>query len=183
LCLENFNEAERAAFLNYVGGIQCILQAGETLYFPAAAWHYVDYLTDGLSIAIRFGRNRYTQFLADKLHPSSLLQRLLARMQTDEIVQVHYRTVFDLLKKAYNQPANSVIDKLNQMQNAYQEIWEMVQGDRDPIYQIAITPELEQSMYNLDAYQYRQFLKPSVLNGWSWLPTHETLQHTAITDD
>ena len=169
ICLQHFDDAERDAFLDYVGGVQCVLEAGETLYFPAASWHYVDYLTDGLSLALRFGRNAYTQFLAEKLHPDSLVQRIIARFQTSEIVRAHYQEIFDMLVQAYRQQANSISEKQQQIQTALKQAWQNIESTPDKIYQIPVTPALELSMRKLDTRYYHQFNQIAILNGWQWL--------------
>lgn len=167
-CLEHFDDAERNAFLDYVGGVQCILEAGETLYFPAASWHYVDYLTDGLSVALRFGRNAYTQFLAEKLHPDSLVQRIIARFQNSEIVKARYQEIFDMIVQVYHQQANNVSEKQKQVQTALKQAWQEIESKPDKVYQIPVTPVLEAAMDKLDAHQYHQFDQMAILNGWQW---------------
>jgi hypothetical protein len=75
--LENMTEAEKAAFSEFAGGYRpTVIGAGDTLYIPPLFWHYVDYLDTSMSIAIRFGRNPYGDFIAEHLHMDTDMQRL-----------------------------------------------------------------------------------------------------------
>jgi hypothetical protein len=64
ICLEHASEAERAAFLEYTNGHDTQVMPGETMFIPAMAWHYIDYVTPAMSIGYRLGRNPYTRRLA-----------------------------------------------------------------------------------------------------------------------
>lgn len=171
VCLEHFTEPEKDAFVTYAGGLQCVLNPGETLFFPSAVWHYVEYLTTGMSIALRFGRNSYTQFLSEKLHKDSFIQRIASRMIDERVVQTHYKAVYDSLEQAYIQPANSVSEKIKQMSSAYQQAWFLMSHETDPIYQMPITELLNRSMSVADASIYHHTIKPiTQYGGWDWLP-------------
>jgi lysine-specific demethylase 8 len=172
VCLEHFTESEKDAFVAYAGGMQCVLNPGETIFFPSAVWHYVEYLTTGMSIALRFGRNGYTQFLSEKLHKDSFIQRIASRMIDEGVVQADYKAVYDLLEKAYNQPANSVSEKIQQMSAAYQQAWFLMSNETDPIYQIPTTEFLNRSMSVVDNVLYQSTIRPATqCGGWDWLPS------------
>ena len=61
-------------------GFQCTLNPGEAIFIPAAYWHFVGYLTTGMSVNVRFGRNEFTRFLGDKCHAHSYVQNIAAAM-------------------------------------------------------------------------------------------------------
>lgn len=168
VCLEHFSEAEKDAFIAYAGGVQCILNPGEALFFPAAVWHYVEYLTIGMSVAIRFGRNRYTQFLGERCHLDSKLQRIAARMIDERIVQEQYSQEYELIQRAFYRPAQSVAEKVEQMAAAYDLVWKAIAEPVDPIYQISIPDRLAQETLEMHAqHRYANFIKPlPPFGGW-----------------
>jgi hypothetical protein len=47
---------ERDRYLDLCGAYVTVLRPGETLYIPAAWWHYVEYVTDGGGFNLRLGR-------------------------------------------------------------------------------------------------------------------------------
>jgi hypothetical protein len=53
--LSAMTEHERAAFLDYAGGFEDVIQPGEAIFMPAFIWHHLDYLELSLSVNIRFG--------------------------------------------------------------------------------------------------------------------------------
>jgi hypothetical protein len=61
--LESLAPAEQHTFLDLCGAYATVLQPGETLYIPAAWWHFVDYLSDGGGFNLRLGRPRALQQL------------------------------------------------------------------------------------------------------------------------
>ena len=79
-CFEHFTESEITEYLQCVKGFQCTLNPGEAIFIPAAFWHFVGYLTTGMSVNVRFGRNEFTQFLGDNCHANCYLQCLAAEM-------------------------------------------------------------------------------------------------------
>lgn len=176
VCLEHFTESEKDAFVTYAGGLQCVVNPGETLFFPSAIWHYVEYLTTGMSIALRFGRNSYTRFLGEKLHKDSFIQRIASRMIDERVVQTQYASAYALLEQAYNQSANSVSEKIQQMSAAYQQAWFLMSHETDPIYQIPTTEFLNRSMSVVDNVLYQSTIRPATqCSGWDWLPSANKL--------
>jgi hypothetical protein len=107
LCVDQFSPAERADLLRYVGGVECVLEAGEALYVPALHWHYVDYLTTGLSIAFRLGRDEHARMLS-RLHPTHRAQAVSAAVldanPTDPTVRRELEAVRAALDAAYTSP-------------------------------------------------------------------------------
>nr|UXE46062.1 hypothetical protein Hi04_10k_c5591_00002 [uncultured bacterium] len=74
-------EAAKEAFLAYAGAADCTLRAGETLFMPALAWHYVEYLETSLSVTFRLGRHPLSRGLSETFAmPSVLVQELGSRL-------------------------------------------------------------------------------------------------------
>lgn len=53
--IARMDERERAAFINYAGGVEHVLSPGESLFMPAFIWHHFDYLEPSMSASFRFG--------------------------------------------------------------------------------------------------------------------------------
>ncbi|HEY9600231.1 MAG TPA: cupin-like domain-containing protein [Allocoleopsis sp.] len=170
VCLEHMSEAEKDAFITYAGGVQCILNPGEALFFPAAAWHYVEYLTTGMSIAMRFGRNRYTRFLGEKCHLDSKLQRIAAQMIDERTVQEQYSKEYEIIQQTFYQPAQTVQEKICQMSTAYDRVWKAIAEPVEPIYQISIPEQLAQKNLEIQAQsRYANLIQPiPQFGGWGW---------------
>ena len=170
VCLEHFSEAEKDAFIAYAGGVQCILNPGEALFFPAAVWHYVEYLTTGMSVALRFGRNRYTKFLGDKCHLNSKLQRIAAKMIDEQTVQERYSQEYEIIQQAFYQPAQTLGEKVRQMSMAYDLVWNAIAETVEPVYQISIPDRLAQTALEIHAqHRYGNLIQPiPQFGGWGW---------------
>ncbi|WP_394839401.1 cupin-like domain-containing protein [Pendulispora rubella] len=84
VCLQHLNDDERECLLRRTGGMQAVLQPGETLFIPALYWHYADYLDPGTSFDVRFGRNRYNRFFATNFMPDYRVQALSALLSGPE---------------------------------------------------------------------------------------------------
>ena len=171
MCLEHFTEAEKDAFIKYAGGVQCILNPGETLFFPAGVWHYLEYTTTGMSIATRFGRNKYTKFFGDRCHADSRLQRIAVRMIDEKKAASQFRAEYRQIEQAYNLPARSVAEKVEQMTTAYQQVLRSMIGKSDPTYQIPVTTKRVKETFTLDAqYRYGDLIDPTPqFSGWQQL--------------
>jgi lysine-specific demethylase 8 len=65
LLIQNMGEEEKQSLFRYLGAYDCILDPGEMIYFPPSIWHYVEYLENGMSINIRFGRDQFAQKVVD----------------------------------------------------------------------------------------------------------------------
>ncbi|HET7488858.1 MAG TPA: cupin-like domain-containing protein [Acidimicrobiales bacterium] len=63
--LQHLTEPELDAFLAWAGGWHCVLDPGETLYIPAAAWHWVQYPDTAVSVNFRFWSCRALRLLAE----------------------------------------------------------------------------------------------------------------------
>lgn len=50
----DFQEDEKYPFLKYAGKIEIIIEPGDILYVPPFYWHYVENITDSISVAYKF---------------------------------------------------------------------------------------------------------------------------------
>jgi hypothetical protein len=84
--LHNFSEADRKAFLEFTGGIETVIDAGDCMYVPTLSWHAVDYMEDSMSISLRFRRADRITKLVNSLFPDMYMQGIAEAMAdpTDE---------------------------------------------------------------------------------------------------
>lgn len=122
--LEHFTEEDKAAFIRYAGGYDCLLYPGETLYLPATMWHYMEYTDLCMSFNLRWGRNPYTRFLSQHLETDLYLQGIAAKMIDPAVVKQRYQPEFRRLQKAYAHPYPTVTDKYWRLQRIVREIYE-----------------------------------------------------------
>lgn len=127
-CLEHFTEADKRSFLEFVNGYECTIHAGETLYMPAAIWHYVEYTTTGMSYNIRFGRNRYTRFFANAFHMNTSLQMIAWKMADETVAGERYADMFKRLTAAYKKGYGSAKEK----RLALQAVFDCVRDEMYP---------------------------------------------------
>jgi lysine-specific demethylase 8 len=120
--IENFSDDDKRQFVDYVNGYDCLLQPGETLYMPAAIWHYVEYVATSMSCNLRFGRNRYTRFFANSFHMNAHLQNIAWKMADPAVVSDRYAGVFAELSAAHAKPADSAAAKYETLQTLFEKI-------------------------------------------------------------
>jgi len=65
LLLQNLDENEKHHLLRYLGAYDCVISPGDTIFFPPSIWHYVEYLDNGMSVNLRFGRDEFAQRCVD----------------------------------------------------------------------------------------------------------------------
>lgn len=67
--IQEMSESELSELLDQTNCYRCILEPGETIFFPRLVWHHIRYLDDGASFNIRFGRDPVGRFLCvDNFH-------------------------------------------------------------------------------------------------------------------
>lgn len=120
--IEHFAEQDKRQFVDYVNGYECLLQPGETLYMPAAIWHYVDYVTTSMSCNLRFGRNQYTRFFANSFHMNAHLQNIAWKMADPAVVSERYAGVLAELTQAHAAPYADAASKYEAMQAAFEKV-------------------------------------------------------------
>jgi lysine-specific demethylase 8 len=65
LLLQNMATEEKLDLLRYLGAYDCVISPGESVYFPASIWHYVEYIDTGMSVNFRFGRDGFARKVVD----------------------------------------------------------------------------------------------------------------------
>jgi lysine-specific demethylase 8 len=65
LLIQNMREEEKRYLFKYLDAYECILEPGDTIYFPPSVWHYVEYLDTGMSVNFRFGRSDFAREVVD----------------------------------------------------------------------------------------------------------------------
>lgn len=78
LFLEHFSGPDLLAFLRYANAWDCVLEPGEALLIPATCWHYVEYVTDALSVNFCLPRNEHLRRLAEIFPESNVELMALA---------------------------------------------------------------------------------------------------------
>ncbi|MEE3326912.1 MAG: cupin-like domain-containing protein [Myxococcota bacterium] len=78
--IDRLSRKEREALTRFVEGEWVTLEPGETLFLPAFMSHYVEYVEDGMSISIDFGRNRAIKKLYDAFPHTRHLQLVGSRL-------------------------------------------------------------------------------------------------------
>ena len=78
--IDRLSRKEREALTRYVEDTWVTLEPGETLFLPAFMSHYVEYVDDGMSISIDFGRNRAIKKLHDAFPRTRHLQLVGSRL-------------------------------------------------------------------------------------------------------
>ena len=168
--LENFSESDKEDFVSYVGGDDCILNPGEAIFMPACIWHYLEYIDTGMSFNIRFGRNRYTQFLGDSFHPNMYLQNIAAKMIDAEVVEREYLPVFWEIEAAYNQVYKSAFEKGKHLQKLFENIYQRIcTNSIQSMYSFTNFDKLEESLLQSESERlYKAKLNSmQLLMGWN----------------
>ena len=147
--LENFSPEEMERFLAYTGGITCTLGPGETLLIPASIWHFVDYTTTSMSLNLRFGRNAYTRFLAERVHLSKWAQAVAWKLSdasslTEEQLAHYYRLV-ETTERSYP----SAEARYAALERALEEVTDALYGAEKPLSMRG--PDLLRDRYRLQS--------------------------------
>jgi L-ascorbate metabolism protein UlaG (beta-lactamase superfamily) len=133
--LQNFSEADKAAFLRYTNAWDCVLQPGETLLMPMMAWHYVEYLEPAMSISFRLGRNRYCRFFAEQMPLRSIfLQAISQRFIDEAALGPDDLAVFSELEDACRRPYPSATARRLEIDRLCLDIWQRItaRDERNP---------------------------------------------------
>lgn len=111
LLIQNMAEAEKLDLFRYLGAYDCVIEPGETIYFPASIWHYIEYIDTGMSVNFRFGRDSYSAGVVDanrvpfypELHLMlSRLNSLGVNERRHEIEQRIWRRIREVLGREYS---------------------------------------------------------------------------------
>lgn len=142
--LENFTDEDRKAFLDFTGGCEVILEAGECMYVPALSWHYVDYIEDSMSVSLRFRRSDYITRLANICFPDLYYQGIGYKFSHPEDAKKNEPLLHKLeaqWDKFYEDGVQKVNDARALAKDIYQQLY----------------PSAPQKSYFLD---YQDFMPP-----------------------
>jgi hypothetical protein len=120
--IENFSEDDKRQFADFANAYDCLLQPGETLYMPAAIWHYVDYISTSMSCNLRFGRNQYTRFFANSFHMNVNLQNIAWKMANPAVVRERYTDIFAELYAAHASASDNPASKYDALQALFEKV-------------------------------------------------------------
>lgn len=127
LMIENMTDAERRAFLAYVGGYECIMHPGDTVHMPALWWHHLDYVEDSMSFNLRFGCPTHNKFLR-QLHTHFHVQNVSAELHkmdrlSGKQARIHRRIV-EAFERTYLSPQEKYARMAFVVARAYEELCE-----------------------------------------------------------
>jgi hypothetical protein len=99
-------DAERAALLDYTGGLEAILEPGEAVFMPAFIWHHLDYLELSMSVNFRFGgiEDALGQELIRRVPINQYTQRIIVGTRdpgTAEYCRAAAREVLAIAARSY----------------------------------------------------------------------------------
>jgi hypothetical protein len=105
LRLSGMPEAARRDFLEMAGGVEHLLEPGQTMFMPAFVWHHVEYLEMAMSVSIRFGgiTDPDALFLIDNMHRDFYVQNLMAASR-DRAKEAGCRAAIREIRRAFDQP-------------------------------------------------------------------------------
>jgi Cupin-like domain len=126
---EALTESESEAFVKFVGGYQCVVRTGETLFMPAGIWHYFDYVDTSMALTMRFHRNKHVRFLADKLHTDYLHNAITWKFINDRSLSPALREAYAELEAEYNRPFDNPVEKGQHMHRVFKRIYDRVCTD------------------------------------------------------
>jgi hypothetical protein len=125
-------DADRDAFIQFVGGYQCMLRAGEALLMPALMWHYFEYVDTSMALTMRFRRNRYTRFFGDLVHYDYRVQALAWHFVDERAVGPQLQEVFAEIEDAYRRPSPDPITKGEELQQLFDQLHERICASASP---------------------------------------------------
>ena len=124
LFLERLPERERLDLAGLLGGYECILEPGESLFVPAFMWHYVDYFDSGLSLSTRFGMsNRLRSLLQrfNRVHPTVEFAHFAMGLLGDECT-AEYEQAYLEITQAWDKSEGTAEQRFWRMQEAFEAI-------------------------------------------------------------
>lgn len=122
LPIARWPEPHKRRLFDYVDAFETVLEPGEGVYIPPLWWHYVEYLDAGMSFSIRFGRNKYSRFIAANVFPDLLVQNVgeqYCREQPNE----ELTDAFDDIAAVAGAPHPSFSAKYRAIRDVFEELY------------------------------------------------------------
>ena len=167
-CLENFAEEDKRRFLEFVGGYDCVLHAGETLYMPAGIWHYVEYTTNSMSYSLRFGRNEFTRFFSTSLHMNVYLQNIAWKMADESEAKEKYLDAFTEISQERRRSYPTAREKYMAIQALLEKVCKQICPEYPRHeYGVPQVGKLAEIYQTCSEQIYRPVYNPvQMINGW-----------------
>lgn len=74
--INQLDDGQLATFCEQTQALHGVLHPGEAILIPALWWHYVDYLETGMSVSVRFGRNKIGAYFQKNIYPDARAQNV-----------------------------------------------------------------------------------------------------------
>jgi hypothetical protein len=124
LFLERLPERERLELAGLLGGYECVLEPGESLFVPAFMWHYVDYFDSGLSLSTRFGISKRLLSLLqrfNRVHPTVEFAHFAMGLLEDDCA-AEYEQAYEEVSAAWNNSEGTTEERFWVMQATLEAI-------------------------------------------------------------
>jgi lysine-specific demethylase 8 len=109
LLLEEMPDEEKGRLAAYLGAYDTLLHPGETLFMPALAWHYVEYVDTGMSFSVRFGRGALDRLVAEGVFHDMHVQNVGSALATGRAGGDVERGIREALAREYGSPAEQYL--------------------------------------------------------------------------
>ncbi|MBS0254168.1 MAG: cupin-like domain-containing protein [Proteobacteria bacterium] len=145
--LHNFTDADRRGFLEFTGGAEAIIDAGDCMYVPTLSWHAVDYLDDSMSISLRFRRADRITRLLNAAFPDMYMQGI-AEAMADPADEARWGWALAEIEKANAARGDDGAEHVIRMRNLTRAIHAM------------LYPDMGRERYAIDTEEYLPDLLP-----------------------
>lgn len=122
-----------------------------------------------MSFSVRFGRNSYTRFFGDKLHPNMYLQNIATKLLERTTAEAQYSFVMKAIESAYYRPYATALEKGKALQNLFIELYHKLYPDMPQgIYALTNLAPFEDACLQADSYHlYKTSSLPQFLAGYA----------------
>ncbi len=117
------NDDERDRLFHSFSAEIAILEPGDLLYMPPLIWHYIEYVSTGLSIGHRFARNPINKFFSEDLHQTGRLQNIAVRYLDGKTVSEEEMASFAELQNMFNRNYSTGYEKYFALDSLIDEIY------------------------------------------------------------
>jgi hypothetical protein len=125
--LEHMTREQKLQLVAEAGGYFGVLEPGDAVYFPMLMWHYLEYIEDGMSFNVRFGRSKYGRFLsADNFHFDHYTQNLASCFTHQAAEDPRLAVVLETIIAAYTEPAQDQRQKVKSMRALFKRLCEEI---------------------------------------------------------